>query len=126
MVSGPGRAEVDPLIASLRVVDVDTSGCRARIEFSIELPVGRPPVVAGANAALTPGRPIGLNACMYRRGLIERSASVDGRRAETVVATLNAQPAGLSITRPDTYVPAQCGPRSTDTGDDLTYRLEAA
>ncbi len=129
VISGPTRSAVDRLVGTLRIDTVDVNGCPARIDGYLELPTGRPPVRPGANQTLVPGTPTALVACRYGHGLVEGGASFGGSRAAAVARAWNAQPRGLSVTDPKSYLPSLCrnGAASrpgTDNENRFSYRVQ--
>lgn len=117
-IDAPTQAAADALASTLRIVKHDGNGCASSDLTTAALTTGRPPVRAGAGAALIPGAPTAVRICRYVATRIEQSAVLGAATRSSFVALLNSLPPGLS--RGTTVTPAECR-KSSDPPGSVTY-----
>jgi hypothetical protein len=121
-IQSPQPGEVQRLIATLRVVDVDSVGCPTRSAY-VPLRATRASGHTGAADALVPGIPSSLISCLYGSGLFSYGQAIAPDQIAATIAILDAAPLGFSRAASGS---SQCSPsaplsaaldRDDDAGD---------
>lgn len=114
-ISSPSKSRVQSIAASLRITNSDGNGCKTRsdiVELARPKKAGRAPLIpddAAAQRAVI---------CNYSYGYLEGSDALSGKRLASLIADVNALPAGLSEASHATYARSTCRTPSSRPGDE--------